>query len=183
MAQTDKQEYWRKRGKERKNLRRWHIGNSETSTWCQAELSGGDYEVSTEKPMGAFICSHCNHLSSMSLEKYSELTDAQHRENERFIASWEFLESYEWRKLRMEVIKHYGPVCMCCRSETNPIHVDHIKPRKKRPDLALDFDNLQILCNECNHGKGNWDETDWRPKEEEYLPDGALQHLEGIKRH
>jgi 5-methylcytosine-specific restriction endonuclease McrA len=41
-------------------------------------------------------------------------------------------------------------------------HVDHIKPRKTHPHLALDFDNLQILCEDDNHGKANWDSTDWR---------------------
>ena len=44
------------------------------------------------------------------------------------------------------------------------MNVDHIKPRKKYPELALDKSNLQVLCEECNHGKGNWDETDWRPE-------------------
>ena len=24
------------------------------------------------------------------------------------------------------------------------------------------LDNLQILCSDCNAGKGNWDQTDWR---------------------
>ena len=42
------------------------------------------------------------------------------------------------------------------------MHVDHIKPRKLYPALALDVNNLQILCEVCNHGKGNWDMTDWR---------------------
>ncbi len=42
------------------------------------------------------------------------------------------------------------------------MHVDHIKPRRKYPELALSRSNLQVLCNLCNHGKGNWDETDWR---------------------
>ena len=76
----------------------------------------------------------------------------------------DFLDSYEWRKLRMQAIKKYGNKCMCCGSEPPDvvINVDHIKPRKKYPELALDINNLQILCNPCNHGKGNWDETDWR---------------------
>lgn len=76
-----------------------------------------------------------------------------------------FLETYEWRKLRMEALKKYGPQCMCCGAtpQTGAVmNVDHIKPRKLWPSLALDIGNLQILCHECNHGKGNWDQTDWR---------------------
>ena len=77
----------------------------------------------------------------------------------------EFLESYAWRKLRLQVIEAYGRKCMCCGNTPENgaiIHVDHIKPRKKYPELALEFDNLQVLCHECNHGKGNWNETDFR---------------------
>ena len=75
-----------------------------------------------------------------------------------------FLESYEWRKLRYRVLLKYGRTCMCCKAKPGPgrVHVDHIKPRRKYPELALEFDNLQVLCDECNHGKGNWDETEWR---------------------
>lgn len=79
-----------------------------------------------------------------------------------------FLLGYAWRSLRMKAIKIYGRECMCCgASKENGavINVDHIKPRAKNPELALDLSNLQILCHECNHGKGNWDETDWRTDE------------------
>lgn len=44
------------------------------------------------------------------------------------------------------------------------IHVDHIKPRSKFPELALDVNNLQILCEDCNVGKLNRFETDYRTK-------------------
>lgn len=84
------------------------------------------------------------------------------------LASREFLETYEWRQLRMRAIQKYGRTCMCCGAspETGAvIHVDHIKPRRLFPMLAMDLENLQILCAECNHGKGNWDQTDWRPEE------------------
>jgi 5-methylcytosine-specific restriction endonuclease McrA len=80
-----------------------------------------------------------------------------------------FLESYEWRKLRMQAIKKYGRRCQCCGATPDDgvkMHVDHIKPRKKYPELALELSNLQILCEVCNHGKGNWDETDWRTGEQ-----------------
>lgn len=81
------------------------------------------------------------------------------------IASTEFLSSFQWRKLRMEALKKYGPKCMCCGAtplDGAVMNVDHIKPRKLWPSLALKITNLQILCHECNHGKGNWDQTDWR---------------------
>jgi 5-methylcytosine-specific restriction endonuclease McrA len=88
----------------------------------------------------------------------------------------EFLASYEWRTLRMEVLTKYGPRCMCCGATPDDglrMHVDHIKPRKKYPGLALIFDNLQVLCEVCNHGKSNWDETDWRPVRDEAAEEAA----------
>lgn len=76
-----------------------------------------------------------------------------------------FLASFEWKATRMMAIKKYGPVCQCCGASPKTgavINVDHIKPRKLFPHLALDLANLQVLCSDCNHGKGNWDQTDWR---------------------
>lgn len=81
------------------------------------------------------------------------------------VTSVEFLKTYEWRKVRMEALKKYGAKCQCCgASPANGavMNVDHIKPRKLFPSLALNINNLQILCHDCNHGKGNWDQTDWR---------------------
>jgi 5-methylcytosine-specific restriction endonuclease McrA len=83
------------------------------------------------------------------------------------VAEDNFLTTFEWRKVRMEAFKKYGPKCMCCGAtpaDGAVMNVDHIKPRKLWPSLALDVKNLQILCHDCNHGKGNWDTTDWRPK-------------------
>lgn len=81
------------------------------------------------------------------------------------VASDAFLSTFEWRKVRMEALKKYGPKCQCCGATPANgavMNVDHIRPRKKWPSLALDVNNLQILCHDCNHGKGNWDDTDWR---------------------
>lgn len=95
----------------------------------------------------------------------------------------EFLFSYAWRVLRLKIIKKYGAVCQCCGASPSTgavINVDHIKPRKFYPELALDENNLQVLCHDCNHGKGNWDSTDWRPsKDSSYDP--AEEFLERIK--
>ena len=88
------------------------------------------------------------------------------------IASDAFLSTFEWRKVRMQALKKYGAKCQCCG--VTPDHgavmnVDHIKPRKLFPNLALDLNNLQVLCHDCNHGKGNWDMTDWRSTKEKFL--------------
>lgn len=93
----------------------------------------------------------------------------------------DFLTSYAWRAVRMQAIKLHGAICMCCGDTPKNgavINVDHIKPRKTHPHLALKLDNLQILCGVCNHGKGNWDDTDWRdadPASQEGLDEYSLQ--------
>lgn len=73
-----------------------------------------------------------------------------------------FYRSWEWAKLRYETLKHYGAVCMLC-GFTRLIVVDHIRPISRYPDLALDPENVQVLCDLCNRGKSNDDETDFRP--------------------
>ncbi len=76
-----------------------------------------------------------------------------------------FYKSYEWRKLRYQVIKRDGGRCLMCGSAPEDgavLNVDHIKPLRANWSLRLDPTNLQTLCGICNHGKGNWDETDWR---------------------
>lgn len=80
-------------------------------------------------------------------------------------SSNDFLQTFEWRKLRLVALKLHGRKCQCCGATPESgaiLNVDHIKPRKIYPELALDIDNLQVLCHECNHGKGNWDMTDFR---------------------
>jgi 5-methylcytosine-specific restriction endonuclease McrA len=83
----------------------------------------------------------------------------------------EFYKSWEWRTLRMEVLKEHGARCQCCGATPTgtalhgaPVRivVDHIKSLAKHWDLRLTRSNLQVLCDECNQGKGAWDETDWR---------------------
>lgn len=83
-------------------------------------------------------------------------------------ASAEFLQTYEWRKVRLIILKRDGAKCACCGATPDSgavMNVDHIKPRKRFPHLALDPENLQVLCHDCNHGKGNWDMTDFREKD------------------
>lgn len=79
--------------------------------------------------------------------------------------SSEFLESSAWKRLRIQAFEKYGNKCQCCGASPEDgirLNVDHIQPRKLFPELALSLDNLQILCSDCNHGKGNWSMSDWR---------------------
>jgi 5-methylcytosine-specific restriction endonuclease McrA len=71
----------------------------------------------------------------------------------------DFYASWEWKEARYEALRRHGRQCQCCgwkpgSSQGNWLVVDHIKPRALFPDLRLSQDNLQVLCNDCNMGKG-----------------------------
>ncbi len=78
-----------------------------------------------------------------------------------------FYTSREWLELRVRVLEKYECKCMMCGRSPKyhevVIHVDHIKPRSRHPELSLSINNLQLLCSDCNIGKGNKYSTDWRP--------------------
>lgn len=68
-----------------------------------------------------------------------------------------------WMRLRARVLAKYGRKCMRCASEDEPIHVDHIRPRSRFPNLVYDFNNLQVLCRACNEEKSDRFIVDYRP--------------------
>lgn len=74
-----------------------------------------------------------------------------------------FYSSSAWQQVRYEVLKAHRGTCMCCGKDRRNamLTVDHILPISSHPELALEFDNLQVLCYECNRGKSNRDRTDW----------------------
>lgn len=76
-----------------------------------------------------------------------------------------FYESRAWLSLRFKILQKYGRVCALCQTTKGSMHVDHIKPRSLYPELELESKNLQVLCRQCNLGKGNKSERDFREKE------------------
>ena len=60
------------------------------------------------------------------------------------------LNSGRWKRL-CKLILARDPICRAC-GVAIAREVDHIIPRKARPDLALVMDNLQGLCKQC-HGR------------------------------
>lgn len=87
----------------------------------------------------------------------------------------DFYESRAWLDLRWRVLQKAGGSCKLCgcrATPDNPIHVDHIKPRSLHPGLELVESNMQVLCKNCNVGKSNKDDTDWRFRASQEALDG-----------
>ena len=83
----------------------------------------------------------------------------------RFKTSDEFYKSKAWKELRYIALKNSDGRCNLCGAmacDGVVLHVDHIKPRSRFPQFELDLDNLQVLCGDCNIGKSNIDDTNWR---------------------
>lgn len=103
----------------------------------------------------------------------------------------DFYESRAWLELRYRILQKQGGSCKLCGcrgSADNPIQVDHIKPRSTHPELELVESNLQVLCKNCNQGKSNRDDTDWRWKASRELSESIdrkaaiLESANGLQR-
>lgn len=99
------------------------------------------------------------------LVTYGRLKGEPSTRRRNFISSKEFYSSNKWRELRYIALQQSEGTCTLCGARASDgvqLHVDHIKPRSTYPELQYDLDNLQILCEDCNLGKSNYDDTDWR---------------------
>jgi 5-methylcytosine-specific restriction endonuclease McrA len=84
---------------------------------------------------------------------------------QRFVRSKRFAQSRPWSRLRYDFLRDQDGRCRCCglgAADGARLNVDHILPRITHPQLALAYANLQVLCSNCNQGKGNHNATDWR---------------------
>ena len=55
----------------------------------------------------------------------------------------EFFASLAWKDARYKALAKHGSRCQCCGASPSTgaiMHVDHIKPRSKYPELALDVE-------------------------------------------
>lgn len=83
------------------------------------------------------------------------------KETDRFYAS------RAWKEVRYFVLQRDGATCACCGARASDgvcMWVDHIKPRSVYPELQLDPENMRVLCDDCNQGKSNYYDDDWRVK-------------------
>lgn len=101
-----------------------------------------------------------------ALQRRSERAPEPHRARaQRFYAS------AAWRALRYRALaanaKRHGGVAECdlCHARAapgRPLDADHIQPLSRDWSRRLDPTNVQILCRDCNFGKGNRDDFDFR---------------------
>lgn len=76
-----------------------------------------------------------------------------------------FYKSNKWREVRYIALQQSGGTCSLCGARASDgiqLHVDHIVPRSRDRRKQFDLDNLQVICSDCNLGKSNYDDTDWR---------------------
>lgn len=111
----------------------------------------------------------CSKACKKRDKKLNRLRARQKKNLARKLSRTEFYESREWLSIRYDALKTYGRICMLCKTVDGQMHVDHIKPRSKYPELELEFSNLQILCRACNLGKSNTDDTDFREEAKERM--------------
>ena len=56
-----------------------------------------------------------------------------------------FYTSRKWRKVRQIKLQH-NPLCEVCKWPKQATVIDHHIPRRFKPDLSLDIDNLTSMC-------------------------------------
>jgi hypothetical protein len=101
-----------------------------------------------------------------SLRKEARMFSGTERDGYSAENAKDLYNSREWQRLRVKIIEEQNGECqMCGRSHKKhgiTIHVDHIIPLSVDWSKRLDESNLQLLCEDCNLGKGNRYSTDWR---------------------
>lgn len=131
-------------------------------------LSNAQKQAKREKKLLAKMGGRDGLKHQVAVELLSQgfLNEALAR-SKRTTPAKDFYQSREWASVRYAALIRADGRCSCCGASKNDgavLHVDHIKPRSKFPELALTLDNLQVLCDLCNVAKSNIDMTDWKTK-------------------
>jgi 5-methylcytosine-specific restriction enzyme A len=64
-----------------------------------------------------------------------------------------FYNTQAWRKMRGKILKRDGYRCVVCKADCRgkgKARVDHIRPLRQAPQLALEPSNLRTLCTGCD---------------------------------
>lgn len=158
-----------------------HCGKKWKQGMMESGIDANDWETFV-KLKGRSKAEGLSESRKKKSEKQSRVAKARNKSRKKVNA--DFYSSREWYNLRYRVIRKYGAKCMACGMSPKEhgivIHVDHIKPRSKFPELELEFNNMQCLCMACNLGKSNKDQTDWLPNVNE-ISDEEMAEIEMIQ--
>ena len=69
--------------------------------------------------------------------------------------NWGIRRTHKYLEWRKEVLKRDDHTCIWCGAKEN-LHVDHIKPFSKFPELRLDLNNGRVLCKSCHLKTDTW---------------------------
>ncbi len=159
---------------DRKQKSKVHILDINLNSLCHVENCGTSIPIKSEFcPEDKTLCGICLHMlkkankNEKSLtQKVKRLKKTKKKRKRGGPKEKSFYSTREWKELRYQAFLKYPRKCIVCGAteETATLVVDHIKPIWKYPELKLDLDNLQIMCNDCNWGKGGWDQTNWKTR-------------------
>jgi len=153
----EKQKQWRKDREEAREALIKHFGLNKFATNIAICLCIHN-EVGHEMPGN-------DKGARRMIVNYWKSLNGKFRNGYLFMQDKDFYSSKKWREVRYIALQQSGGTCSLCGARSSDgvqLHVDHIKPRSKFPKYQFDLDNLQILCEDCNLGKSNYDDTDWR---------------------
>lgn len=121
------------------------------------------------------------HRSILERDRFIDLSDPAIVRAPSEEAIRAFYDSWEWKRCRYAVMQDKRFACMSCgadRDDGAKIVADHIKPLRWYWNRRLDQENIQILCADCNMGKGSRSQADFRrPSDQKtiYIPQAGYR--------
>lgn len=118
--------------------------------WTRKRLNNAHY---------SFYKSYLVHIPIQELQEIYQIVVRKYADQMVDVVSMkseDFYKSTTWRKLRVKALHAHGKRCKICgrTHKEASLHVDHIRPRWLYPEDALNIQNLRVLCEDCNIGKG-----------------------------
>jgi 5-methylcytosine-specific restriction endonuclease McrA len=126
---------------------------------------GCDIKINPLNAAAPFCDPVCRKKHRAKRKKEEELNKAKNEKRRSIYPLKNFYRTHQWRTIRYEALRLANGRCALCglgAADGIVLHCDHIVPKSMDPKRALDVSNIQVLCNICNQGKRNYDDTDWR---------------------